>query len=100
MSVVSSGALIDLLRLHRLLPPPQLAELPHLVHGRCGEARAFAKFLVQKGWLTVYQINEILAGRAHDLIIGPYQLLERLGRGGLSSVYKARHADYQWQVAI
>lgn len=100
MSIVSSGALIDLLRLHRLLPADRLAELPHLAKGRSGEARPFAKFLAQRGWLTVFQINEILSGRAQELAIGPYHVLDRLGRGGLSQVFKARHADYQWLVAL
>jgi serine/threonine protein kinase len=91
---------MDTLRQHHLLTPDQLAELPQLAHGRCGEARVLAKALIQKGWLSVYQVNQLLAGNGHELAIGPYHVLDKLGQGGLSSVYKARHNETQALVAI
>lgn len=100
MTIVSSGAFIDALREHRLLSPERLAQLPHLAQGRCGEARAFARVLGQRGWLTIYQINQILAGNARDLVHGPYLVMDRLGQGGLSAVYKARHVEADWVVAL
>src|SRR5207249_2275970 len=36
----------------------------------------------------------------HELAIGPYHVLDKLGQGGLSAVYKARHRDHQNLVAI
>src|SRR5438105_8475294 len=56
--------------------------------------------LGQRGWLTIYQINQILEGRAKDLVMGPYLIQDRLGQGGLSQVFKARHAQYGWIVAL
>lgn len=100
MSVVSTGALIDALRLHRILPQERLAEAARLAGHRLGDARELGRRLVQLGWLTVYQINEILAGRAPQLIVGPYLILERLGKGGLSQVFQARHLDNDWLVAL
>ncbi len=100
MSVVSSGTLIDVLRETGLLLPQQLHELVRLANGRCHEARPFAKMMVQRGWLTIFQINQILAGRGAALVVGPYHVLDRLGQGGLSSVYKARHSVYEWEVAL
>jgi serine/threonine protein kinase len=100
MLISSSGALMDSLRQHQLLMPAQLAELPQLAQGRCGDARATAKTLIQKGWLSVYQVNQLLLGKGDELMIGPYLVLERLGQGGLSAVYKARHKDHDNQVAI
>jgi serine/threonine protein kinase len=100
MAIVSSGALIDALRQYQLLPNDQLAQLPYLASGRCAEARALAKLLGQRGWLTIYQINQILDGNAKDLVMGPYLVLERLGQGGLSQVFKARHAEHAWVVAL
>src|SRR3954469_10906218 len=96
MTLASSGALIDALRDQGLLSVEVLAELPHLVQGRLGEARALARILVQRGWLSVYQINQILEGKAHELIIGPYHVLDRLGKGGLSQVFKVRHVTEGW----
>src|SRR5262249_26341747 len=46
------------------------------------------KYLVQRGWLTVYQINHLFEGREQELVIGPYCIVDRLGEGGVGSVYK------------
>jgi serine/threonine protein kinase len=100
MRIVSSGNLIDVLRESGLLARAQLHELIQWANGRCSEARPLAKLLVQRGWLTIYQINQILAGRGQELVIGPYHVLDRLGQGGLSSVYKARHSVHEWEVAL
>src|SRR5438876_8644607 len=93
MPIVSSGALMDDLRRYGLLSPEHLSELPHLFRGRCHHAQPLAKLLGQRGWLTIFQINEILAGNAKNLVVGPYRVLERLGQGGVSQVFKARHAE-------
>jgi serine/threonine-protein kinase len=100
MAIVSSGALVDLLRQHQLLSSQQLHEVLGLVPGRCADVRILARALIHKGWFTVYQVNQILAGHGKDLVLGPYQILDRLGRGGQSEVYKARHPDYGWIVAL
>ncbi len=100
MLISSSGALMDSLRQHQLLTAAQCAELPQLAQGRCGDARALAKTLIQRGWLSVFQVNQLLFGKGEELIIGPYLVLERLGQGGLSSVFHARHREHDNQVAI
>lgn len=100
MRIVSSGNLVDVLRESALLSREQLRELVHLASGRCSEARPLAKTLVQRGWLSIFQINQILAGRGNELVIGPYHVLDRLGQGGLSSVYRARHSVHHWDVAL
>jgi serine/threonine protein kinase len=93
MSIGSSGNLIDALKQTALLGEDKLAQLPRLAEGRCADPRPLAKLLVQRGWLTVYQINQLLVGKTTDLLIGPYHILDRLGQGGLAAVYKARHKD-------
>ncbi len=98
--ISSSGSLIDALRKYHLLTPAQLAELPQLAPGRCGGARALAKSLIQRDWLTVFQVNQLLAGNGEELLIGPYHVIDRLGQGGLSQVFHARHAETGSEVAI
>ncbi len=100
MTIVSSGALIDTLRQYQLLSSDKLSELPHLANGRCADARTLAKLLGQRGWLTIYQINQILGGLGRNLTMGPYLILDKLGQGGLSQVFKARHAETDWVVAL
>src|SRR6266849_5903321 len=99
MLISSSGMLMDTLRRHHLLAPSQLADLSDTAQG-CSDARLFAKSLIQKSWLSVYQVNQLLSGNAHDLVIGPYHVLDKLGQGGLSSVFKAKHRDNRNVVAI
>jgi len=100
MGIVSSGVLVDHLRRLCLLTRDQLAQVVNTFQGRCADARKLAKFLVQKDWITVYQMNQLLAGNAAELAIGPYHILDKLGQGGLSHVYKARHMDHGWVVAL
>jgi eukaryotic-like serine/threonine-protein kinase len=98
--ISSSSTLMDSLRQHRLLTDAQLAQLPRQSRSRPGNARGFAKTLIQRGWLSVYQVNQLLEGKGHELVIGPYHVLDKLGQGGLSTVYKARHREYGNLVAI
>jgi serine/threonine protein kinase len=81
--------LIELLRHNRLLPPDRLHELKQTIQPRFVDPRALGKYLVQRGWLTVYQVNRLMQGDGRDLVLGPYQILDRLGEGGVSNVYKA-----------
>jgi serine/threonine-protein kinase len=100
MAIVSCGALIDVLRQLRLLDEPSLAALFAAGGGRCADVRSVAKSLIQRGLFTVYQMNQLLAGHGKELILGPYIILDRLGKGGQSDVYKARHSEHEWVVAL
>jgi serine/threonine-protein kinase len=89
MTIDSVATLVDSLRYERLLSKDQLDQLTEEVLVGYDSPRALAKFLVQLGWLTVYQINHLFEGHAQDLVIGPYCIVDRLGEGGVSQVYKA-----------
>ncbi|MFO0970530.1 MAG: serine/threonine-protein kinase [Gemmataceae bacterium] len=100
MGIVSSGALCDALRRRRLVSASSFSEILHLAQGRSQDARGLAKLLVQRGWLTLFQMREILRGGVDNLVIGPYHVLDLLGKGGLSQVFKARHAEQGWIAAL
>jgi serine/threonine-protein kinase len=100
MAIHSIGSLIDALRSFRLVSADQHEQLLRRVHGKSGDPRPLAKQLVQRGWLTVYQMNQLLTGNGKTLAVGSYRVLDRLGQGGLSHVFKARHVEYEFTVAL
>ena len=52
------------------------------------------------GQLTVFQADALLAGRLPELCIGNYIVLDRLGAGGMGTVFKARHRRMKRIVAL
>ena len=100
MPDVATIDLIDDLRRFDLLDGDQLDDLRRLTTDRCLDTRGLAKALVQRGWLTLFQANHLLAGNGNILSLGPYRILDLLGEGGLSQVFKARHVAYKLIVAL
>src|SRR5262245_4767882 len=99
MASVSSSSLVEALCHYRLLDSAQLQELPAL-QAHFSDPKALAKELIKRGWLTAYQANHLLKGKGHELVLGSYILLERLGEGGMGQVFKARHRNLGRIVAV
>src|SRR5262249_7371808 len=59
-----------------------------------------AKQLLDRKWLTSFQVNLLLKGRPKDLTVGNYVLMEPLGEGGMGQVYKAHHLPTSRIVAL
>jgi serine/threonine-protein kinase len=89
MKIATVDDLLRELREHRLLQPDQLAELTPDLLARHGNVRLLAKYLLQRGWLTVYQMNQLFQGQAAALVLGPFRVMDKLGEGGVSQVFKA-----------
>src|SRR5438094_486202 len=87
----SPPTLFDRLRESALLEPEQIEELGKLPEARSADPRALGRVLLKRGWLTRFQINQLALGRGPELRVGNFVLLDRLGEGGMGSVFKARH---------
>src|SRR5205823_4867914 len=100
MPIESAATLVEVLRQHRLLEPAQLEEIATTLAARSPDPRALAQELLRKNWLTPFQVNLPLQGRVHNLLLGQYVLLQRLGQGGMGQVFLARHRRLDRLVAL
>lgn len=56
--------------------------------------------LVRAGRLTVYQAALLGQGQSQGLVVGPYEVLDKIGAGGMGQVFKARHRHMKRIVAL
>lgn len=85
-----------------LFSPPELNATIDAVSGDSTVLTGgdLAQRLVAAGWLTSFQAEALLEQRPHEVMIGQYEVLERLGAGAMGTVYKARHRRMKRLVAI
>src|SRR5262245_702319 len=51
----------------------------------------FAKWMVANRYLTEYQALMLARGHADGFLLNQYKILDRLGKGRMAGVYRARH---------
>jgi len=92
---------LQALRASRLLRPRELeSALAGLTADDRRAGPALAAALIRRGVLTKFQAQKILANAVKGLVVGPYQLLAPLGRGGMGKVYLARDRRTGRPVAV
>ena len=94
-----STDLVKALQAHGLLSPEQLRHAAELA-AIYPEAGKLARDLIDRGWLTRYQVTELSKGRGKELVVGQYRLLEPLGKGGMGQVFRAHHTVLHRVVAL
>ncbi len=82
----------------RLLPDADLDRL--LAAHPAADAIALGHVFVSTGALTDYQLDALCRGRHAALRVGNYDILDKLGAGGMGTVYKARHRRMKRVVAL
>jgi response regulator RpfG family c-di-GMP phosphodiesterase len=59
-----------------------------------------AEALVEAGLMTKYQVERVLTGQTHALVLGSYRVLQQLGSGGMGVVYLAEHRLLKRRAAV
>src|SRR5262249_40076838 len=72
----------------------------HDLAGLFTDPKNFIGELVRRDWLTPFQGDTLVTGKGKDLVLGPYELLQRIGQGGMGEVFKARHRLLNRVVAL
>jgi serine/threonine protein kinase len=65
-----------------------------------GQPEPLAAQLVRDGLLTSFQAEQLLSGRCRGFVLGKYRLLDRLGSGGMATVFLAEHVRLKRPVAL
>lgn len=84
----------------RTLEESGLSNLKEMRNVPGSDGALLAQTLVEEGKLTNYQVEALLARRFDDLVMGNYEILDRLGSGGMGAVFKARHKRMKRIVAL
>jgi serine/threonine-protein kinase len=84
-----------------LFSPEELrSALAALPNPQEADGDTLAARLIGAGKLTLFQAKAVRERRFEELTIGNYQVLDRLGQGGMGTVYKALHRRMKRVVAI
>jgi serine/threonine protein kinase len=100
MPLGSVSDFVEQLRKTKLLKVAQIDELVRILQPRYPDTAGLAKDLVRRGWLTVYQVNQLFQQHGQQLVLGPYHIIDYLGKGGVSQVFKAFHTGRNCVVAL
>jgi len=67
---------------------------------RRGDAAVLAEHLIKKGKLSRFQARKLLEGTALGLVLGPFQILAPIAKGGMGTVYLARDSRSDHLLAL
>jgi eukaryotic-like serine/threonine-protein kinase len=91
---------VEAVRASGLLPATDMDVLAAAARDPDADPELLARSLVKRGLLTPYQIRRLWQGRADDLFLNQYVLLDKLGEGGMGEVFRARHQRLGRDVAL
>jgi serine/threonine protein kinase len=100
MAVSDVADLLEKLRRHQLIAEPQLPDVEACEAARNGDLPGLFRWLLAHNLLTRFQARQLAEGNANQLQLGPYQLLDSLGQGGMGQVFRARHNVLGREVAL
>jgi len=91
---------LDAIRCSCLLKPAQIEQITSWITDDSPDPQAIAREIVQRGWLTAFQVKLFWKNRGGELFLGQYVLLDKLGEGGMGEVFRAKHRRMDRLVAL
>jgi eukaryotic-like serine/threonine-protein kinase len=95
--------LLDLIRKSGIVEEKRLnpyLEKLRAAGGMPVQPKSLARLLIDNGIITQFQAEQLLQGKWRRFTIGKYKVLERLGSGGMGSVYLCEHKLMRRRVAV
>ena len=93
-------AFVEAIRTSGLLGPEQVEFIARSANVENADPQGIARDIVQRGWLTPFQVKMFWKGKGSELFLNQYVLVDRLGEGGMGEVYKAHHRKMERDVAL
>lgn len=103
MPAPSIEAFLDLIHKSGVVDPTRLAaylDKLRAADALPAEAAKLASQMVRDAVITHFQAQQLLAGKWRGFFIGKYKVLEKIGSGGMGTVYLAEHKFMKRRVAI
>jgi CheY-like chemotaxis protein len=96
---MSRDEFLQILSESGLFAPDELSALA-LRRSELPDAKALAQHLESTDRLTPFQTKTLCERKFAELLIGNYEVLDRLGAGGMGTVFRARHRRMNRVVAL
>jgi len=99
----TADELLDLLQKSNLIEEPRLRAYLDKLRENSGlptDPSKLAQFLVRDAILTYFQAEQLLQGKYKRFSLGKYKVLERLGSGGMGTVFLCEHKLMRRRVAV
>ena len=103
MALPSIDAFLELVAKSAVVEPARLTaylEKLRTENALSTETGKLAALMVRDAILSQFQAEQLLAGRWRGFFVGKYKVLERLGSGGMGTVYMAEHRLMKRRVAL
>src|SRR5689334_8919400 len=97
LAAISASGLAESIANSGLLPAEELSAAVAMASD---DSQALAQELFARKLLTRFQLVTLSQGKGSTLRIGNYDILDRLGAGGMGTVFKARHRRMKRIVAL